>query len=109
MNDFSARDLQADRDSVGLGPAKARISRRPGPQLVSPDELPQTWTCGPCPRQRRGANGYVEPARSTTRGASCCGRFAQHPGLLPGDVIGSGTVGRDASSSTTTALADARR
>ena len=41
MNDWSARDLQMKEMSVGLGPAKGKdFATSLGPELVSPDELP---------------------------------------------------------------------
>src|ERR687895_730557 len=41
MNDWSARDLQAKEMRVGRGPAKGKdFATSLGPQLVSPDELP---------------------------------------------------------------------
>ncbi len=41
MNDWSARDLQGKEMSVGLGPAKGKdFATSLGPELVSPDELP---------------------------------------------------------------------
>jgi fumarylacetoacetate (FAA) hydrolase len=96
MNDFSARDLQALEMQVGLGPAKGKdFATALGPVLVSPDELPDDLDMRAIARvngevrtdSRTGAMHYSWPqlleaaARNT-------------PGLRPGDVIGSGTVGR---------------
>lgn len=96
MNDFSARDLQGLEMTVGLGPAKGKdFATALGPELVSPEELPADLDMRAVARvngevrtdSRTGAMHHSWPdllaaaARNT-------------PGLNPGDVIGSGTVGR---------------
>jgi fumarylacetoacetate (FAA) hydrolase len=96
MNDFSARDLQRTEMSVGLGPAKGKdFATALGPQLVSPDELPSDLDMRAVAR----VNGEV---RTDTRTGAIHYSWSEllaaasrnTPGLLPGDVIGSGTVGR---------------
>jgi fumarylacetoacetate (FAA) hydrolase len=96
MNDFSARDLQRIEMSVGLGPAKGKdFATALGPQLVSPDELPSDLDMRAVAR----VNGEV---RTDTRTGAIHYSWSEllaaasrnTPGLLPGDVIGSGTVGR---------------
>jgi 2-keto-4-pentenoate hydratase/2-oxohepta-3-ene-1,7-dioic acid hydratase in catechol pathway len=96
MNDFSARDLQMSEMRVGLGPAKGKdFATALGPVLVSPDELPAGLDLRAIARvngqtrtdSRTGGMHYsweqlLEAAARNTRG------------LEPGDVIGSGTVGR---------------
>jgi fumarylacetoacetate (FAA) hydrolase len=95
MNDWSARDLQAREMSVGLGPAKGKdFATSLGPELVSPDELPP----GPDLRAVARVNGEV---RTDTRTGAMhwawpdllAAAARNTPGLRPGDVIGSGTVG----------------
>jgi fumarylacetoacetate (FAA) hydrolase len=96
MNDFSARDLQGLEMRVGLGPAKGKdFATALGPVLVSPDELPADLDLRAVARvngevrtdSRTGAMHYswdellAAAARNT-------------PGLLAGEVVGSGTVGR---------------
>jgi fumarylacetoacetate (FAA) hydrolase len=95
MNDWSARDLQGKEMSVGLGPAKGKdFATSLGPELVSPDELPADLDMRATARvdgelrtdSRTGAMNWswdelLEAAARNT------------PGLQPGDVIGSGTVG----------------
>jgi fumarylacetoacetate (FAA) hydrolase len=96
MNDWSARDLQAKEMKVGLGPAKGKdFATSLGPELVSPDELPADLDMRAVARvngelrtdSRTGGMGFswdeilAAAARNT-------------PGLAPGEVIGSGTVGR---------------
>jgi fumarylacetoacetate (FAA) hydrolase len=96
MNDFSARDLQAREMQVGLGPAKGKdFATSLGPVLVSPDELPADLDLRAVAR----VNGEVRTDSSTggmhfswEELLSAAARGT--PGLVPGDVIGSGTVGR---------------
>jgi fumarylacetoacetate (FAA) hydrolase len=96
MNDFSARDLQALEMRVGLGPAKGKdFATALGPVLVSPDELPADLDL----RATARVNGEL---RTDSRTGGMHFGWEQlldaaarnTPGLLPGDVIGSGTVGR---------------
>jgi fumarylacetoacetate (FAA) hydrolase len=95
MNDFSARDLQAREVQVGLGPAKGKdFATSLGPVLVSPDELPADLDLRAIAR----VNGEV---RTDSRTGGMHFSWPQlleaaarnTPGLLPGDVLGSGTVG----------------
>ena len=95
-NDWSARDLQAREMQVGLGPAKGKdFATSLGPALVSPDELPGDLDLRAVAR----VNGEV---RTDSRTGGMHFSWAQlvetaarnTPGLMPGDVIGSGTVGR---------------
>jgi len=96
MNDFSARDLQAREMQVGLGPAKGKdFATALGPELVSPDELPADLDMRAIAR----VNGEVR-TDSRTGGMhfsweALLEQAARNtPGLLAGEVIGSGTVGR---------------
>jgi fumarylacetoacetate (FAA) hydrolase len=96
MNDWSARDLQAQEMQVGLGPAKGKdFATSLGPELVSPDELPEELHLRAVVR----VNGEVR-TDSHTGGMHfswdelLAAAARNTPGLLPGDVIGSGTVGR---------------
>jgi fumarylacetoacetate (FAA) hydrolase len=96
MNDFSARDLQAREMRVGLGPAKGKdFATALGPVLVSVDELPADLDLRAVAR----VNGEL---RTDSRTGGMFFSWEQllaaaarnTPGLAPGDVIGSGTVGR---------------
>jgi fumarylacetoacetate (FAA) hydrolase len=96
MNDFSARDLQGLEMTVGLGPAKGKdFATALGPVLVSPDELPDDLDLRAVAR----VNGEV---RTDSRTGGMYYSWEQlletaarnTPGLSPGEVIGSGTVGR---------------
>jgi fumarylacetoacetate (FAA) hydrolase len=95
MNDFSARDLQMLEVSVGLGPAKGKdFATALGPVLVSPDELPADLDM----RATARVNGEL---RTDSRTGGMYYDWAQlieaaarnTPGLVAGEVIGSGTVG----------------
>lgn len=96
MNDWSARDLQAHEMQVGLGPAKGKdFATSLGPELVSPGELPSDLDLRAVAR----VNGEVR-TDSRTGGMHfswdelLAAAARNTPGLVPGDVIGSGTVGR---------------
>ncbi|HEY2650756.1 MAG TPA: fumarylacetoacetate hydrolase family protein [Solirubrobacteraceae bacterium] len=96
MNYFSARDLQAREMQAGLGPAKGKdFGTSLGPVLVSVDELP----AGLDMRAVARVNGEVR-TESRTGGMHfswdqlLAAASRNTPGLRPGDVVGSGTVGR---------------
>jgi fumarylacetoacetate (FAA) hydrolase len=95
MNDWSARDLQLKEMKVGLGPAKGKdFATSLGPELVSPDELPADLDM----RALARVNGELR-SDSRTGGMHfgwdelLAAAARNTPGLQPGDVIGSGTVG----------------
>jgi len=97
--DWSARDLQFQEMRQSLGPAKGKDSSTTmGPALVTPDEL----------EEFRSGNGYELNMKASVNGrlystgtwASIYWSFDQMVSyasrgtrLVPGDVIGSGTVG----------------
>lgn len=106
MNDMSARTLQMEEMLLNLGPAKGKdFSTVIGPWLVTPDELEEykipakaghvgnsynlTMTCA--------VNGKPVSAGSMAdmdwTFAEIIERCAYGTDILPGDVIGSGTVG----------------
>ncbi len=99
MNDWSARDLQRDETALRLGPAKGKdFATTFGPWLVTPDELAdvrsgkaydlactaevngQIISRGNLGRIHHSFGAMIERASADVR-------------LIPGDVIGSGTVG----------------
>ena len=96
MNDFSARDLQFREMPVGLGPAKGKdFATALGPVLVSPDELPADLDMRAVAR----VNGEVRTDSRTGDIYHSWDRLIEAaarntPGLIAGEVIGSGTVGR---------------
>lgn len=101
FNDWSARDLQRQEMSVGLGPAKGKdFASSFGPYLVTPDDLADRHTGRP------GVYDLAMVARvngeERSRGnwrdlhwsfGEMIARASEDVTLYPGDVIGSGTVG----------------
>lgn len=99
MNDWSARDLQREETTVRLGPAKGKdFATTLGPWLVTPDELADA----------RSGKGYDMVATASVNGrqlsrgnwadihfsfGEMVARASADARLVPGDVIGSGTVG----------------
>lgn len=106
MNDMSARTLQMEEMLLNLGPAKGKdFSTVIGPWLVTPDEL-EAYEVGPKPGHT--GNNYALQMTCTVNGkqvsagklsdmdwtfAEIIERCAYGADILPGDVIGSGTVG----------------
>jgi fumarylacetoacetate (FAA) hydrolase len=93
LNDWSARDVQRQEMRVGLGPAKGKdFATSLGPVLVTPDEFDGsvgTMTARVNGEERsRGELGAMYHNWD-----ALLTRAAQNTVLLPGDVIGSGTVG----------------
>lgn len=106
MNDMSARTLQMEEMLLNLGPAKGKdFSTVIGPWLVTPDELDAFKV--PAKAGHTG-NNYDLPMTCRVNGitvsegnmkdmdwtfAEIIERCAYGVDILPGDVIGSGTVG----------------
>ena len=106
MNDMSARTLQMEEMLLNLGPAKGKdFSTVIGPWLVTPDELEQYKV--PAKPGHTG-NAYNLEMKCVVNGkqvsagnmadmdwtfAEIIERAAYGCNVLPGDVIGSGTVG----------------
>ena len=106
MNDMSARTLQMEEMLLNLGPAKGKdFSTVIGPILVTPDELEQYKV--PAKAGHTG-NAYNLKMTCKVNGiqvsegnmgdmdwtfAEILERCAYGADILPGDVIGSGTVG----------------
>ncbi len=101
MNDWSARDVQREEMSVGLGPAKGKdFATSLGPYIVTPDEL-ENYISDDEQRIRLEMIARVN-GREYSRGNLgdmyySWGQIIAHASrdvtLYPGDVIGSGTVG----------------
>ncbi|MBZ9765052.1 fumarylacetoacetate hydrolase family protein [Mesorhizobium sp. CA8] len=95
-NDFSARDLQKVEMAVGLGPAKGKDFNTGtviGPALVTLDEIGDPY----CLTMSARLNG-TELARGKTGDAhwrwdTIIEFISRDETLLPGDIIGSGTLG----------------
>ena len=106
MNDMSARTLQMEEMALNLGPAKGKdFSTVIGPWLVTPDELAPYKTSA---KSGHVGNSYDLPMTCSVNGiivsqgnmkemdwtfAEIIERCAYGVDILPGDVIGSGTVG----------------
>lgn len=106
MNDMSARTLQMEEMLLNLGPAKGKdFSTVIGPMLVTPDELEPYRV--PAKEGHTGNNYNLEMkcwvnGKLVSEGnmgdmdwtfAEILERCAYGADILPGDVIGSGTVG----------------
>lgn len=99
LNDWSARDIQAEEMKVGLGPAKGKdFATSIGPAIVTPDEIDDA----------RAGKGYDlsmtvrRNGRVISRGSwksifwsfeEMIARASRDVWLRPGDLLGSGTVG----------------
>jgi fumarylacetoacetate (FAA) hydrolase len=106
MNDFSARQLQMEEMKLNLGPAKGKdFSTAIGPYLVTPDELQNFLTA---PKEDHTGERYNLSMKCHVNGiqvsegnmaqmdwtfAEIIERCAYGLDIIPGDVIGSGTVG----------------
>jgi fumarylacetoacetate (FAA) hydrolase len=98
LNDLSARDVQREEMTVGLGPAKGKdFATALGPWLVTPDELPRAGG-----RLQLEATVHVNGIE-VTRSSAAAQHFswpeivahaARDTRLCPGDVLGSGTLDR---------------
>ena len=101
FNDWSARDVQRDEMKVGLGPGKGKdFASSLGPCIVTMDELAERSTSRPGVfdmEMRARVNGQ-ERSRGNFKDiywafGDILERISQSVTLMPGDVIGSGTVG----------------
>jgi fumarylacetoacetate (FAA) hydrolase len=96
MNDWSARDVQAQEMSVGLGPSKAKdFATSLGPWLVTPDELP--YQDGRLALHASVSVNGRELSRSDAREQhfswpEIVAHAHRDTRLRPGDVLGSGTL-----------------
>ena len=102
MNDWSARDLQREEMKVGLGPAKGKdFATSLGPVLVTPDEFDgssATMIARVNGEERsRGQLGDMHHSWD-----AIVAQAARNTELHAGEILGSGTVGTAASSSTAT-------
>ena len=94
FDDFSARDTQGEEMEGRLGPAKGKdFANALGPYLVTPDEFdPATAT------MTAAIDGEVvsegTPGEMHHSFADIVAYVSQSETLHPGDVLGSGTVGR---------------
>jgi fumarylacetoacetate (FAA) hydrolase len=98
MNDWSARDVQREEMAVLLGPHKGKdFATSLGPWLVTPDELP--YRDGRLHlRARVVVNGREvgggDAAEQHFSWPELVAHAARDTRLMPGDVLGSGTLNR---------------
>ena len=94
-NDWSARDIQGREMSVGIGPGIAKdFASSIGPCIATPDEFDRDHA-----RLEARIDGETGPTASSARCTSRSSRSSstrQEATLQPGDLLGSGTVGRGA-------------
>ena len=98
-NDWSARDIQREEMSMNLGPAKGKdFATSFGPYMVTPDELEDSWkdkklqlrmTCHV--NDRLVSDGNTNDLYHSFE--KMIERASMNTSLVPGDYIGSGTVG----------------
>ena len=106
-NDFSARVFQSREMAVGLGPAKGKDFQRGhvfGPWLVTRDEIPDLYAL----RMQARVNG--ETWCDDTSGSihwrfeDLIAHASKDERLIPGEILGSGTVGWGSAAERGTAL-----
>jgi len=93
MNDWSARDLQKMEMAVGLGPAKGKdFATSLGPVVVTPDELGdlRLEMIARVNGEERSRGNLADMHWSWD---DLVAHAARNTRLVPGDVLGSGTVG----------------
>jgi fumarylacetoacetate (FAA) hydrolase len=93
MNDWSARDLQRAEMRVGLGPSKGKdFATSLGPILVTPDEFDGSrgTMVARVNGEERSRGNLADLHHSWD---AIVAHAARNTRLLPGDVLGSGTVG----------------
>jgi 2-keto-4-pentenoate hydratase/2-oxohepta-3-ene-1,7-dioic acid hydratase in catechol pathway len=100
FNDWSARDLQVDEMAFGLGPAKGKDTASSiGPWLVTTDELLPYLNDGrlklKCEVRVNGDYWLKDSAAENAYFSfgDMVERASKDSRIVPGDVIGSGTVG----------------
>jgi len=98
LNDWSARDVQAKEMKQGIGPIKGKdFATSLGPFLVTPDELHDAGSGRPKAAMRARVNGELwsegQLGDIHFTWPELLGFASQDSRLVPGDVLGSGTVG----------------
>ncbi len=101
LNDWSARDVQREEIRVSLGPAKGKdFATSLGPCIITPDELADRATGKPgvYDLMMRACINGTERSRGNFKDmywsfGDVLARASESVTLMPGDVIGSGTVG----------------
>ncbi len=93
MNDWSARDLQREEMKVGLGPSKGKdFATSLGPIVVTPDEFDgSSGTMIARVNGEERSRGELGDMYHSWE--AIVAHAARNTQLLPGDILGSGTVG----------------
>lgn len=90
--DWSARDLQAEEMTLHLGPAKGKDSATScGPWMLTPDELPAAAAMTASVNGRPYSAGRLDALHWTF--GEMVAYASRGTRVVPGDLIGSGTVG----------------
>lgn len=90
--DWSARDLQSAEMQLSLGPAKGKDSAHScGPWMVTPDELPAAAAMAASVNGRPYSSGRLDALYWSF--GEMIGYASRGTRVVPGDLIGSGTVG----------------
>lgn len=98
LNDWSARDIQTNEMKQGIGPIKGKdFATSIGPVLVTPDEFDGAASGRPKAHMQARVNGEAwsdgELADIHFSWAELVAFASRDSRLMPGDVLGSGTVG----------------
>jgi 2-keto-4-pentenoate hydratase/2-oxohepta-3-ene-1,7-dioic acid hydratase in catechol pathway len=94
MNDFSARDIQRQEMKVRLGPAKAKDwCTALGPYLVTPDEIGDPYNLDMSARVNGETWSQANSGTIYWKFEQMIEFLSRDDTIVPGDVIGSGTVG----------------
>jgi 2-keto-4-pentenoate hydratase/2-oxohepta-3-ene-1,7-dioic acid hydratase in catechol pathway len=93
MNDWSARDIQFEEMSVGLGPAKGKdFATSIGPWVVTPDEFnPSNARMTARVNDELWSDGNIGQIHWSF--PRMIAQVAMDETIYPGDILGSGTVG----------------
>ena len=94
MNDFSARDIQRKEMKVRLGPAKGKDwCTALGPVLVTPDEIEDPYDLKMIARVNGETWSEGNSSAMYWKFEQMIEFLSKDDTILPGDVLGSGTVG----------------
>lgn len=101
FNDWSARDIQRDEMKIGLGPAKGKdFASTLGPSIVTSEDFSERSVNRPgvYDLEMIGRVNGIQRSRGNFKDmywsfGDILARASESVTLLPGDVIGSGTVG----------------
>ena len=94
FNDFSARDIQFEEMSVGLGPFKGKdFATSIGPCIVTADEVnPTKINMKAKVNGEKWSDGYLNDMQFSFE--EIISHLSDEEYIFPGDLIGSGTIGR---------------